>query len=97
MVQLIVKAGLDFHWHCACLHRQSDSMNTAQNTSVAAMQSAQAQLAQASRQIANPRADESGVIDALIALKEAEALNAAAASAARTAADMEQHLIDLMA
>lgn len=72
-------------------------MNTAFNTSIAAMQSAQLQLATAARQIANPRADESGVIDAVVALKEAETLHAAAATIARTAADMDRHLIDIMA
>lgn len=71
-------------------------MNTAYNTSLNAMTAAQAQVAQSARQIANPRADESGVIEALIAIKEAEALHAAAASVARTTADMEQHLIDIM-
>ncbi|MBI1235824.1 MAG: hypothetical protein GC188_03975 [Alphaproteobacteria bacterium] len=72
-------------------------MNTAYNISLNAMTAAQAQVAQSARQIANPRADESGVIEALIAVKEAETLHAAAASAARTAADMDRHLIDIMA
>lgn len=72
-------------------------MNTAYNISLNAMTAAQAQLAQSARQIANPRADESGVIEALIAVREAEALQAAAVSAARTAADMDRHLIDIMA
>jgi hypothetical protein len=72
-------------------------MNTAFNTSLAAMTAAQAQIAQSARQIANPRAGESGVIEALIAVREAEALQAAAASVARSTAEMEQHLIDIMA
>jgi len=73
------------------------TMNTASNTSLTAMTAAQAQVAQSARQIGNPRTDESGVIEALIALKKAEALHAASASAARQAADMEQQLIDIMA
>mgnify|MGYP007051347014 CR=1 FL=1 len=79
------------------LIRQSEGMNTAFNTATLAMVAAQAQVATAARQIVNPRADESGVIDALVAIKEAETVHAAAASVARTTADMEQRLIDIIA
>ena len=72
-------------------------MNTAYNISVAAMQAAQAQLAGAARQIANQRADDTGVIDAVVAIKQAEHTHAAAAAIIRTASDMDQRLLDILA
>lgn len=72
-------------------------MNTAYNISVAAMQSAQAQIAGAARQIANPRADNTGIIDAVIAIKQAEQTHAAAAAVVRTTSDMSEQLIDILA
>lgn len=72
-------------------------MNTAYNISVAAMQSAQAQLAGAARQIANPRADDTGIIDAVVAVRQAEATHATAAALVRTTSDMTDHLLDILA
>ena len=56
-----------------------------------------AQVAQAARTVANPRADETGVIQALVAIKEAEATHSAAAAIARTAAEMEERVLDILA
>ncbi|MEE2525340.1 hypothetical protein V0U79_03105 [Hyphobacterium sp. HN65] len=72
-------------------------MNTAYNISLAAMQAAHAQIANAARQIANPRADESNIIDAVIAIKQAEQTHDAATAAMRTASDMSEQLIDILA
>lgn len=72
-------------------------MNTAFNVSIAAMQAAQAQVATAARQIANPRADDTGVIDAVVAIKQAEAVHAAAAAVIKTTSDMDEQLIDILA
>ncbi|WP_421785752.1 hypothetical protein [Hyphobacterium sp.] len=72
-------------------------MNIAFNTSAAALQAAEAQLASAARDIANPRADEAGIIDAMVAIKEAEASQAASAAVIRTASDMTGRLLDILA
>ena len=72
-------------------------MNSAFSTSLAAMTAAQAQVAQAARTVANPRADETGIIEAMVAIKQAETTHAAAASVARTAAEMESRVINILA
>ncbi|WP_421792525.1 hypothetical protein [Hyphobacterium sp.] len=72
-------------------------MNIPYNVSVTAMQAAQAQVATAARQIANPRADETNVIDAVVAIKEAETVHAAAAAVIKTTSDMDEQLIDILA
>lgn len=72
-------------------------MNSVYSTSLAAMTAAQATVAQAARTIANPRADETGVIEAVIAIKQAEATHSAAAAIARTAAEMEDRVLDVLA
>lgn len=72
-------------------------MNSVYSTSLAAMTAAQTQVAQAARTVANPRADETGVIEAMIAIKQAEATHSAAAAIARTAAEMEDRLLDILA
>ena len=72
-------------------------MNSVYSTSLAAMTAAQATVAQAARTVANPRADETGVIEAMIAIKQAEATHSAAATIARTAAEMEDRVLDILA
>lgn len=72
-------------------------MNSVYSTSLAAMTAAQATVAQAARAVANPRADETGVIEAMVAIKQAEATHSAAAAIARTAAEMEDRLLDILA
>ena len=72
-------------------------MNVAFNTAAMTMVAAHAQVTQAARQIANPSADENGVIDALVAIKQAEKVHAAAATIVRTSADMQGELVDILA
>ena len=72
-------------------------MNSVYSTSLAAMTAAQATVAQATRTVANPRADETGVIEAMVAIKQAEATHSAAAAIARTAAEMESRVLDVLA
>ena len=72
-------------------------MNSVFSTSLAAMTAAQATAAQAARTVANPRADETGVIEAIVAIKQAEATHSAAAAIARTAAEMENRVLDILA
>ena len=72
-------------------------MNSVYSTSLAAMTAAQATVAQAARTVANPRADETGVIEAAVAIKQAEMSHSAAAAIARTAAEMEDRVIDILA
>lgn len=72
-------------------------MNSVYSTSLTAMTAAQVQVAQAARTVANPRADETGVIEAMIAIKQAEATHSAAAAIARTAAEREDRVLDILA
>lgn len=72
-------------------------MNTAFSTSVSAMAAAQAQLSHSARAVANPRAGETDVIEALVSMKKAETSHSAAAAIARTAAEMEDRLLDILA
>jgi len=72
-------------------------MNSVYSTSLAAMTAAQAQVAQAARTVANPRAGDTGVIEAMVAIKQAEATHSAAAAIARTAAEMENRVLDILA
>lgn len=72
-------------------------MNSVFSTSLAALTAAQATVAQAARTVANPRADETGVIEAMVAIKQAEATHSAAAAIARTAAEMENRVLDILA
>lgn len=72
-------------------------MNVAFNTAATAMINAQSQVGEhGSRMVANASTGED-IIQPAIAIKRAEATHAAAAAVARTASDMTDTLLDIIA
>lgn len=70
-------------------------MNIALNTAVSGMLNAQAQVGTASEGLVNAAAKDEGVIQAVIAVKRAEATHKASAAMVRVADDMTKTLLDI--
>lgn len=75
----------------------SGPMNGVYHTAMAGMVAAQSQMVGAARAIANPGIDGTDTLRAMVDMKQAEASHSAAATVARTASDMEDRLLDILA
>ncbi|WP_339740780.1 hypothetical protein [uncultured Maricaulis sp.] len=72
-------------------------MNIALNTAVSGMLNAQAQAGAASESLVTAAAKGDGVIQAVIAVKRAEATHEASAAMVKVADDMTKTLLDIIA
>jgi flagellar hook-associated protein FlgK len=72
-------------------------MNAVFPPALSALQAAQANLAGAARNIAHQQASERGIVEAMIAIRQAETAHAASAAVIRTANDMSGRLLDILA
>lgn len=70
-------------------------MNIALNTAVTGMLNAQAQVGVASESLVNAAAKDEGIIQAMIAVKRAEATHQASAAMVKVADDMTRTLLDI--
>ncbi|MEE2565981.1 hypothetical protein [Hyphobacterium marinum] len=71
-------------------------MNALYPTALAGMVAAQNRVIGAARAVANPGVDAADMARSAVEMKSAKAAHAAAASVARTAADMEDRLLDIL-
>jgi hypothetical protein len=72
-------------------------MNIAFNTAVSGMLTAHSQVASASENLVTSAAKGEGVIQAVVAVKQAESAHGASAVMARVASEMDKTLIDILA
>lgn len=75
--------------------RYSGLMNIAFNTAVAGMLQAQSDAGLASRNVVEAAAKGEGVIDAMVAVKKAEASHSASAAMVKVTSEMTDTLLDI--
>lgn len=72
-------------------------MNALYPTALAGMVAAQNRVVGAARAVANPGVDGADMVRAAVEMKSAKAAHAASAAVARTAADMDERRLDILA